>query len=223
MQTMKQWRPAGILIACSIAALMPVAAMAAQPTISGFNNVQVPLGANLIIYGSSFGTAQGRSYVLIGGRQVPVLAWSDVAINLLVNPQAFSSDAFTLDTAYPVQIVVPAASTPKSATVNLMITSGPLVTGYLGSTFATGSALTIYGARFGATQGAGSVSMTVIGSGLNGALVTTAIPLAVKTWADNTINAQIVLPNGAALGYYTLTVNRADGGTCSCMLTIIAK
>src|SRR5882672_8912020 len=45
-----------------------------------------PLESNLTIYGSGFGAAQGSSYVLIGGRFVTVMAWTDGAIYVLVNP-----------------------------------------------------------------------------------------------------------------------------------------
>jgi IPT/TIG domain len=221
MRTMNQWLPTGILIACSVVAMTPVAAMA-DPVISGFNQTSVPLGSFLTIQGSGFGDAMGKSYVLVGGRQVPVLAWSSGSIYALVNPLAFSPGALALDAAYPVRVVVPVATTPNSNTVNLTITSDPLVTGFLGTNFKSGNAIRIYGARFGAIQGAGNLTITVAGLNANGVPFTQAIPVMVMAWSDNTIDGMLSLPAGAQLGAYNLTVHRSDGVTSSNSFTLIA-
>lgn len=226
MRTVSQWQPARILIACSVALLAPTIARAADtrsPSISGFNQTRVPLGSNLLIYGSAFRDAQGRGYVLVGGRQVPVLAWSDGAISVLVNPQAFNHADLILDTTYPVQVVVPDAPTPKTKTIDLMVTSDPLITGFLGTTFKSGDAIRIYGARFGVAQGAGNIWMSVVGVNANGTPITQPMSVKVKTWGDNAIDAQFTLPTGMPVGLYALTVQRNDGAMGSNTLTVLPK
>jgi hypothetical protein len=122
VQHKKKRLPFGVLIYCCLAALAPIAAMAADPVVSGFSCSQVPLDAFVTIYGSDFGDTQGQSYVLVGGRPVPVLSWSSVAIHIYANPMAFNSAPLALDTAYPVQVILQPAN-KQSNLVNLTITS----------------------------------------------------------------------------------------------------
>jgi len=60
----------------------------ADPLITNLSTGQGPVGSYLAIYGSGFGSAQGQSYVLFGGRVLTVLDWTDVAINVLLLPHA---------------------------------------------------------------------------------------------------------------------------------------
>jgi hypothetical protein len=228
--------PAGILIAACVAALTPVAALA-DPVITGFNNNQVPLNAQLIIYGSGFGSAQGQSYVTIGGRFVPALAWSDVALHVLVNPLAFNQTALALDAVYPVQVIAggkssntqgltitsqpPPTSTP--ATVNPQsLSDQPSISGFQAASFHAGGSVTIYGAGFGFTQGSGYVSITVPFLDSKGKPFTQEFAIPVTAWSENAIRTLLFLPNGAQLGKYTVTVHRGNGKTASSSFTVTA-
>jgi hypothetical protein len=101
MRNSIRWLQSSFLAVLCAAALAAPAAHA-DPVLTGFNNDRGPLLSRATLYGSGFGDAQGSSYVLFGGRGVPILAWSDGAISILVNPMAYSPQPLPLDTAYPV-------------------------------------------------------------------------------------------------------------------------
>jgi len=72
-------------LGAAVLMLLALAAHAA-PTITGINTPQVSPGSRMIIYGTGFGSAQGQSYVMLGQHSLPVIAWSDAAINAYVPP-----------------------------------------------------------------------------------------------------------------------------------------
>jgi hypothetical protein len=78
----------------------------------------------VILHGSGFADLQCTSYVTLGGHQVPVLFWSNVAIGIVVYPTAYGQSPLALNAAYPVQVVTP-ASGGKSNTVDFFLTDGP--------------------------------------------------------------------------------------------------
>jgi len=240
MRTKSSWPQAlrrhGLFVALGAFAL--AAAAQADPSISWFSANPIPLNSYLTIYGSGFGDAQGRSYVLIGSIPVPVQSWSAAAIHVYVNPLVNSSAQIALDTAYPVQVVVPAADHPNSNTLNLTISSGPpltyssdvvdqpklsdqpSVTGFQSRTFCAGNRVGIFGAGFGFAQGAGYVSITVPLLDSKGKLFTQEFAIPVLAWSENAINALLLLPAGAQFGTYTLTVHRENGKTSSSTFTV---
>src|SRR4051812_10245642 len=114
---------AGVVTALG-AAFLAASAAHADPVINGLSRDRAPLMSVIGIYGSDLGTAQGSNYVLVGGRGVPILAWSNTAILFLLNPLAFDKTPLALDTAYPVQ-VVKRVDGKTSNSVNLTITSEP--------------------------------------------------------------------------------------------------
>src|SRR5688500_15730843 len=77
----------------------------ADPVITGFSRDRAPLMSVITVYGSDLGVAQGSNYVLVGGRGVPILAWSPGGVMFILNPLAFDRTPLALDTAYPVQVV----------------------------------------------------------------------------------------------------------------------
>ncbi len=230
---------ARLIVAFCAVAVTPALA-AADPAITGFSNDHVPLNSFLTIYGTGFGDAQGRSAVLVGNRYVPVLAWSSVAIHILVNPLAFNSEPVVLDATYPVQVVVPSADHPNSNVMNLTITSAPTpvyvpevvdpqkrsdqpsVTGFQGKTFCPGSDIAIYGAGFGDAMGTGFVTATVPFLDSNGNPFTQEVALPVVLWSENAIDALLFLPAGAQPGTYSLTVHRGNGKSASGSITVAA-
>jgi IPT/TIG domain len=237
MHNNNRWCTPRWLVALCAFALTPAAALA-DPSISGFSANPVPLNSYLTIYGSGFGDAQGRSYVLIGGNPVPVQAWSAVAIHVFVNPLLNSTAPLALDTAYPVQVVVPAADHPNSNTLNLTLSSGPplsysndvvdqpklsdqpSVIGFQSTTFCPGNTVAIYGAGFGFDQGSGYISITVPLLDAQGTPFTQEFAIPVLAWSENAIYALLSLPAGAQFGTYTLTVQRGNGKTASGSFTV---
>jgi hypothetical protein len=239
MKQNSRWCSSSLFVAFCAVVLAPAIAMA-DPSISGFSSNPVPLNSYLTIYGAGFGNAQSGSYVTIGGHPVPVQLWSNVAIHVFVNPLANSSTPLALDTAYPVQVVVPGADHPKSNTLDLTISSAPpftypnevvdqpkptdqpSVTGFQATTFCPGSTVAIYGRGFGDAQGASYISVTVPFLDSKGKPFTHEYAIPVLAWSENAISALLSLPAGAQFGSYPLTVHRANGKTASASFTVAA-
>ena len=93
----------------------------ADPHVDGITPDTGPLNQRAIIHGKGFADVQGTSYVLLGGRQVPVLFWTAVAIGIDVNPLGYNQAALALNAACPVQVVT-SASGKSSNTVNFTLT-----------------------------------------------------------------------------------------------------
>ncbi len=236
MSKVSRWLQYRYVMAACAAALLPAIAHA-DPVITGFNRPSAPLNSFLTIYGSGFNDAQGQSYVLIGGRAVPVLAWSNAAITVIVNPLAFNHAPVALDTAYPVQVVTQPANKTSNA-VNFTITSAapfvnppgaavaapsdqPSFERFQKTTFCDGNVIAVYGSGFGSTQGMGFVTITVPFLDSMGKPFTQEFALPVLGWSENAINVVLNLPPGARLGRYTLTVHRANGKTTSGSFTVV--
>jgi hypothetical protein len=188
------------LLALGLTALAPTAARADDPSITGFSSSQVPLDSFVIIYGTSFGDFQGTGRVLIGGHQVPVMAWTGRAINIYVNPLAYNQPAIVLDMAYPVQVI--RADGHTSNTLNLTITSAtppvynppvvdqpsktdqPSISGFQKATFCPGNDVAIFGVGFGDAEGTSFVTVTVPFLDANGNTFTQVVALPVLAWAS---------------------------------------
>jgi hypothetical protein len=82
-----------------------------------------PLYQRAILHGRGFADVQGTSIVTLGGNQIPVLAWTNDAIDVLILPQAYQQTALALNAAYPVQVVIN-ANGRKSNTVDFFLTDG---------------------------------------------------------------------------------------------------
>jgi parallel beta-helix repeat protein len=83
-----------------------------------------PLQQEVIIHGSGFADLEGTSYVTLGGQQIPVLLWSNDAIDVLINPQAYGQGPLPLNAAYPVQVIIQ-SNGRRSNTVDYFLTDGP--------------------------------------------------------------------------------------------------
>jgi hypothetical protein len=209
-----------------------------DPVITGFNRESGPVHSVLIIYGSGFGEAQGANHVLFGGRMVPALAWSPVAVYALINPFAYDPTPLALDTAYPVQVVTK-FDNKVSNSRNFTLTSEPVpvvtpaalpgppdqpsISGFQRAAFCADSlSITIYGEGFGSTQGGSSVSVTVPFKDSQGVPFTKEYLMPALAWSENAINLFFSPPAGAELGTYTVTVRRSNGKTASRAFPLIA-
>src|SRR5690349_18173251 len=83
-------------------AVTALAASAAcgDPSIVSLSSTEGVLGSFVILYGSGFGNAQGQSYVMYGGRFVPAVGWSDVAVSVVLIPQS-GDIPLLLETSHP--------------------------------------------------------------------------------------------------------------------------
>jgi parallel beta-helix repeat protein len=95
----------------------------ANPHIDSIYVDRGPVFQEAIIHGGGFADLQGTSYVTLGGNQIPVLVWSNDAIDVLIDPLAFDQHPLPLNAAYPVQVVIK-ANGARSNTVDFFLTDG---------------------------------------------------------------------------------------------------
>jgi hypothetical protein len=96
----------------------------ADPNVTGLSLDRGDLGSYVTIYGTGFGETMGQSYVLLGEQQLPVLAWSDLAISIYLMPR----NASTLQRNVPLPlVVVQEPGNKKSAAIEFTVT-GPVDT-----------------------------------------------------------------------------------------------
>ncbi|MHC4768253.1 MAG: IPT/TIG domain-containing protein, partial [Planctomycetota bacterium] len=91
------------LVLAVIATAITVQAGAAAPQITSLSDTTLPRSGRLLIFGSSFGAAQGSSQVLIDGLDAIATTWMPTEIHAYV-PEAASLGAV------PVQVVTPGGS-----------------------------------------------------------------------------------------------------------------
>jgi hypothetical protein len=161
-----------------VAALGDEQAWPVNPTILSLTPTSGGIGQSVTIAGSEFGTAQGSSTVTFNGTQALVTSWSDTSVTATVPSGA---------TTGPVTVMVGGS---LSNGVQFTVTTGPAITSLGPTSGSVGTAITIYGTGFGATQSGGSVTF-------NGTLAT------VHTWTPTGIVASV--PTGAITGSVVVT------------------
>ncbi|MHC4100934.1 MAG: hypothetical protein ACYSW1_08675, partial [Planctomycetota bacterium] len=87
-----------LILATLAVAASPARGLGLTPEISGLSDTTLPRSGRLLIFGSSFGAAQGSGQVLIDGREAIATKWFDTEIH------AFVPEATALG-AVPVQVV----------------------------------------------------------------------------------------------------------------------
>jgi hypothetical protein len=235
MRKLVQSLQSSVLGALIVTALAARPALA-DPVIDGFSRESAPMMSFLHIYGSDLGPAQGSSYVLVGNRGVPIMAWTTNVITILLNPLAYDPTPIALDTAYPVQVV--RSDGKRSNIRNLTITSEPAfvnppgpalpappdqptITGLLGAELCAGEPLVIYGEGFGSSIASGLVVLTVPFKDSEGQPFTQEYAIAALDWGENVIRLLLNLPEGAEPGTYTVTVRRTNGKNDSHTFTVV--
>jgi hypothetical protein len=228
MPNAKKWL-SGLFLATLCAAAVAPAALA-DPAVTGITPGRAPMQSFVTIYGSGFGYSQGTGYVTLGGRPVPVLAWSDSAIHVVINPMKFDNKAMALDTTYPVQVIMQ-RGTELSNTIDFTLTTQsvetfadvvdpmtlsdqPTFECFQKPMFCRGDNVIFYGSGFGSTQGAGYVTINVPVL-VGGNVVHQDFALPVTLWSENAIDITLDLPNNVVPGVWTITVHRANGKTAS--------
>ena len=89
-----------------------------------------------------------------------------------------------------------------------------------GEPFCPGGPLIIHGSGFGDTQGRGFVAIGVPFTDSEGNALTQAYAAPVMSWSAGAIYAELLLPDGAEPGAYTVTIHRANGLSASGELTV---
>jgi RHS repeat-associated protein len=141
------------------------------PIISSLSASTGPIGTQLFIYGSGFGSTQGNSVVTLNGAAVTVNSWIDTSISVTI-PSGASSGLFTVSVAPTMN---------ASNGVPFTLTSQPLPTGWLdqdvGSVGSAGSAtyangvFTITGSGTGIFSNADGMHFAYIPVSGNGSII----------------------------------------------------
>ena len=143
------------------------------PSISSFSPTSGPVGTQVTINGSNFGSTQGASTVTFNNSSASIVSWSDTQIVATVPPAAISG-----------QVKVRVAN--LNSNINQYFTvPAPHISGISPSSGPVGTQLTITGSGFQASQGGGRVYL--------GTNVWTPV-----SWNDTQI--VVTVPSGAATG-----------------------
>jgi hypothetical protein len=154
------------------------------PQIGSLSPTSGPVTTSVNIFGSNFGTTQGSSTVTLAGTSMTVVSWSGALIIATVPSGATSG-----------LIVVTVSGLPSNG-INFTVTGPPSITSISPTSGPVGSAITITGSNFGATQGSSTVTLA-------------GTAMAVLSWNATGIIAQI--PTTATSGNVVVTV----GGVAS--------
>lgn len=153
--------------------------VASPPTLATLSPAAGPVSAAVTLTGTDFGASQGASTVSFNGAAATPTAWSPTSITAPVPAGATSG---------PVTVTVDGQT---SNGLSFAVVPTPTLTSVSPSSGGIGTAVTLTGANFGATQGSSVVSF-------NG---TAATPTA---WSATNITAPV--PSGATTGPVTVTV-----------------
>ncbi len=183
-------RLAGLLqltLVLMVALFGMTASALAAPVISSLSPSSGAVGAQVTISGSNFGASQSTSTVTFNGtvaaaRGRLAVSWSNTSIVVNVPSGATTGN-----------VVVTVAGVASNGVV---FTIAPSITSLSPTSGPVGTAVTITGTNFGATQGSSTVTF-------NG---TTAVP---TSWSNTSISVPV--PGGATTGNVVVTV----GGTAS--------
>ena len=169
------------------------------PTITGLSTTTGPVGTQVVISGSSFGSSQGSSLVTLSGSPVTIESWSATSIIITIPSGATSG---------PIGVSV-APSMNNSNPAVFTVTSQPLPTSWLDQDVGS------YGVAGSATYASGV--FTVLGGGTGIGSTSDGMHFAYQPMSgDGTIVARIVSTQGSGLQAgvmirASLSANAADG------------
>ena len=151
-----------------------------SPVISSLSPPGGPVGGSITVNGTSFGTSQSSSQLLLNGAAVNPTSWSSTSIGFTV-PNGATTGPITVTvggvTSNAVQLTVLEAGTVTA----LSPSSGPI-----------GSSVVITGTGFGSTQ---STSVVFFAADVS---------ITIASWSDTSITATV--PAGTVTGPVTVTV-----------------
>ena len=150
------------------------------PSIASLNPTSGAVGTSVTITGSNFGSTQGTSTVTFGTKAAGVTTWSATSIVVTVPTGAVTGSVVVTVGTQASNGVTFTVTTPAPAITSLNPNSGPV-----------GTAVTITGTNFGATQGTSTIKF-------NGTTATAT------SWSDTSI--AVAVPAGATTGNVVMTV-----------------
>jgi YD repeat-containing protein len=155
------------------------------PTITSLLPSSGQVGTAVTINGTGLGNIQGGSTVTFNGILAPVTSWSPTSIGVTVPTGATTGN-----------IIVTIGGVATNAMPFVVTPTAPNIANIIPATSAVGAGVTIYGAKFGATQGTSTITF-------NGA------PAVATYWSSQEIIAEV--PSGATTGNVVINV----GGVAS--------
>jgi len=158
---------------------------APAPSITSLNPASGLAGSPVTISGANFGTTQGTSTVQFNGTAATPTSWSATSIGVTVPAGATTGN-----------VVVTVGGAASNGVTFAVTAAGPNITSLNPTSGLVGSAVTISGANFGATQGTSTVKF-------NGTAA------AATSWSTTSIG--VTVPAGATTGNVVVTV----GGVAS--------
>src|SRR5262249_11505142 len=132
------------VIVGGVATSNAVAFTVTSPDISSLNPNNGPVGSSVTISGANFGASQGTSTVTFNGLLATPTSWSPTSIAVTVPVGATTGN-----------VVVTVAGMATNG-VNFIVT--PKITGLSPSSGPVGTAVTVSGSNFGATQGSSTLT-----------------------------------------------------------------
>jgi RHS repeat-associated protein len=174
------------LISLVVVLLCTLRASAVAPQVVATSPLAGPVGTQVQISGSGFGTTQGSSTVAFNSANATVMTWSDTLITAIVPSAAITG---------PVKVTVAGVASNLNVYFNV---PAPAVNSISPTSGIVGTQVTINGLGFQATKGSSTVSF----NGTVGAVV---------SWNDTQIVATV--PAGAATGPALVTVNGVDSNS----------
>jgi hypothetical protein len=157
-----------------------------RPVITNLFPASAAAGSVVVINGTNFGSPQGSSTVSFNGILAATASnWSATGITVIVPAGATTGS------------VVVTVGGQTSLGASFTVIAPPTITSIFPTSAPVGASVTITGVGFGSTQGNSTVSF--------GGVLTATIPY----WSDSSIT--VIVPNGAATGAVTVTVNAATG------------
>jgi large repetitive protein len=156
-------------------------AAASGPSITSLSPTSGAVGAAITISGANFGATQGTGSVRFNGTAATPTSWNTSSIVVPVPSGATTGN-----------VVVTANSLASNGVPFTVTASAPSITSLSPTSGTPGTAVTVSGANFGATQGTSSVRF-------NGTVATPT------SWAASSI--VVPVPTGATTGNVVVTVN----------------
>ena len=155
--------------------------VAAAPRITSLTPNTGTVGTAVTISGTNFGATQGTSTVTFNGTAATATSWSATSIGVTVPLGATTGNA----------VVTVAGQASNGVSFTVIVLPPPSITSLAPNTGAPGTAVTINGANFGATQGSSTVTF-------NGVTATAT------SWSATSIG--VTVPSGATSGNVVVTV-----------------
>ncbi len=181
-----------------------------DPVITSINHATSQPGDSLILTGTKFLASQGTGSVTVDGVAAAVTSWADTSVTVTVPSQGGTSASYPVAGNVALTTSLARTSNTKAHTTTV---PNPVIASLNHANGQPGDTLTLTGTFFGASQGAGSVSVDSAGATVTSwaeTAVTVTVPSQGGTSASYPVAGTVVLTTNGALtsngSSYTTTV-----------------